>query len=141
MIKFPENEPERVAEDLAEYAKYHETIEQFKAKHFSLLQIIELDAMLHPDVVYEQLVGMLKLRGFSSVHPWIAPIQLRQPEEGAKESMSEDQWMNHFASVDLDGNNPPRSLSQFDRYCPVAFYDTGELQDTTYQSAVEYKVN
>lgn len=77
----PENDPEKVSEELTGYKRAEERMEEVKRKYFNALQIVELDATQHPDQVFDQTKARMDARGYSIYAPLYEVFKLTPPEQ------------------------------------------------------------
>ncbi|KAJ3325576.1 adenylate kinase [Boothiomyces sp. JEL0866] len=138
LIKLPENDPEMFKVELAKYTSFESKIELFKKNNFNTLQIIELDATMHPDVLFDQLKIRMEARGFSIYSPIVDAIPLLGAEGGFK-GIAEVDIFKYYCSLNVKDNEPPRELSVFGKYCPVAYYNEKKLVETNMEYAAVYK--
>ncbi|KAJ3312582.1 adenylate kinase [Boothiomyces sp. JEL0838] len=138
LIKLPENDPEVFKLELAKYTAFEQKIELFKKNNFNSLQIIELDATMHPDVLFDQLKIRMEARGFSVYNPIVDAMPLVGPEGGFK-GIVESDIFKYYCSLNVKDNEPPRDLSEFGKYCPVAYYTEKKLVETTMEYAAVYR--
>lgn len=76
LIKLPENDPEKVAEELVSYKKVEEKLDDFRKRNFNPLQIVELDATQHPEQVFNQMYSKMEARGLSIYDALCPPFRL-----------------------------------------------------------------
>lgn len=82
LVKNPFDEPLNVAEDLKRFEEQEKAIEEISAKYFDILRVIDLDANLHPELLYEQVKMRLEMRGFSVFNKPVDVKRLPPPEMG-----------------------------------------------------------
>ncbi|KAJ3273051.1 adenylate kinase [Terramyces sp. JEL0728] len=138
LIKNPENDPEKFKLELAKYTAFEAKLESFKKNNFNTLQIIEVDATMHPDVLFDQLKIRMDANGFSVYSPIVDAVPLTGAEGGFK-GIAESDIFKYYCSLNLKDNEPQRELSVYGKYCPVVYYHDKKLVETTMEYAAVYK--
>lgn len=138
LIKVPEDDPALFTQELDEYEKLQQKIDEFRQSHFDILTIIDLDASQHPDLVFEQLKKQCLIRGFSVYNPVSFPRRLVTMEGGFK-TMSEIEIFKTYTLQVANEGDPAYSLSMYKKSCPVTFYTQNTLVDCDLLLAAVYK--
>jgi hypothetical protein len=73
--------------ELEAYEKNQAEIDLFRKHNFDVLNIVDLDATLHPDMLFEHLKKRMHIRGYSIYNPVIIPKRLIPIEGGFKSTI------------------------------------------------------
>jgi hypothetical protein len=87
LIKYPQDEPSVFKIELEAYEKNQAEIDLFRKHNFDVLNIVDLDATLHPDMLFEHLKKRMHIRGYSIYNPVIIPKRLIPIEGGFKSTI------------------------------------------------------
>jgi hypothetical protein len=138
-LKLPEHHPLIVEKEIEEYNKKSKNLEIFKRNNFTVFTIIEMDATLHPDLLYAQIETKLHLFGFSLYDPYIEPIPL-DGAEGGFHNVPVGEAIKFYSKLSLGEMEPERKISEFGHYCPVEYHSTKKLVSTSLDLSVHYRV-
>ncbi|KAI8911461.1 hypothetical protein EDD86DRAFT_188816 [Gorgonomyces haynaldii] len=138
LIKFPMDDPQFFGPQIKQYKKLQEPLKEFRAKNFPVLNIIDLDATLHPDMLFDHLKKLLLIRSMSIYNPVIVPRKLPAIDGGFSNVVLQDA-LKHYQSIQLAEGDPPRELSIYQQLCPVTFATTGVLFDCDFNFCCLYK--
>jgi adenylate kinase family enzyme len=137
LIKYPQDDPALFVQDIVKYSKSQADVDLFRQSNFNVLNIVDLDASQHPDVVFGHLKKRMLVLGYSIYNPVIHPKRLPSLEGGFK-GVPDAEVFKYYLTSDV--GEPPRHLSIFKKICPVTFFVTGELHDCDLSYSVLYKV-
>eukprot|EP00842_Homolaphlyctis_polyrhiza_P006388 jgi/Hompol1/6750/HPOL_001194-RA len=138
LVKKPEDGPEICEKELAEYALYEQALNELRTQHFDMLRVIDLDATVHPEVLFDQLKKTLDARNFSLFSKPIEAKRLPVPEGGLK-GMPESEVLKYYSALNAEEGETRREISHFKRFCPVSFLNSGELVEADMSAAAVYR--
>lgn len=136
LIKTPENDPDVIVKELENYKAINALVENFRNKAFNALQIVELDATQHPDVLFDQLQARMVARGYSIYRPLYEVFRLNAIEG----VIQEPDLTKYYCRLALREGEPVREVSQFQKFCPVSFSLNNLLVESKMDYIAVYKV-
>lgn len=138
LIKFPQDDPQNFRAEIDSYTKNLDEIAKFRQENFNVLNIVDLDASQHPDVVFDHLKKRMLVRGYSIYNPVIMPKKIPSLE-GEFKGIADAEVIKYYATSSIEPGEPNRQLGIFKKLCPVTFFKTGDLKECDMSFAVSYK--
>ena len=138
LIKDPFDDPVFFKEHIERYNKAQKALDDFRNHHFNILNIVDLDATQHPDLMFDQMKKIMLFRGYSVFNPVILPKKIASVDGGFKGLPDSEVW-KFYLNSNLNEGEVPREQSSFGKYCSVTFATQCELVETDMNYAVSYK--